>query len=144
MYVAYTDAPWSPYGLGGFSAGTGTSFGDASGIPQGGQLYVPQGYETGDVITGSLVLASTSFDTAGLNPGSYVSTFTNCPSSDTITVNVGAPAPIPEAIYLRHLVSSRHDVRRCQLLPKPTQGDVGGSYNSNNFAPPSGGFFVQR
>ena len=59
----------------------------------GNALGVPKGYTSGTLIGGSAVFTNSTFSSLGLTPGTYTYKLPN----DTLTVNIGPPAPaVPE------------------------------------------------
>lgn len=61
------------------------------------QIYLPDGYVTNTSISGSLTFAGTDIATLGLNPGSYVWSWTNNTVSESVTFNV---VPEPSSLAL--------------------------------------------
>lgn len=72
------------------SSGTGNTFGIST---YRGILYLPIGYVSGSMLSGTATYANTSFGSLGLKQGRYVFNLIN---NDTITVNVGTVAAVPE------------------------------------------------
>jgi hypothetical protein len=88
-----------------FGSGLSTPASSGTGDPVGvdnvqglGGIAVPPGYHSGDPLTDSSTYLNSSFATMGLTPGTYVYRW----SSDSFTVQVGAPAPsgVPEPASL--------------------------------------------
>jgi hypothetical protein len=81
------------FGTGGVtfvSSQTGDSFGlDGGADPETGLLYVPEGYTSGTLLSGSATYDNQTFASLGLTPGNYAYTW----DGDPVTVN----AMIPEA-----------------------------------------------
>lgn len=73
-------------------SGTGLGFGWSA---TDGAVVVPDGYISGDPISGSLTFSSTTLTALGVTPGTYVWSLPN----DSITLNVGT-VPIPAAGWL--------------------------------------------
>jgi hypothetical protein len=74
------------------SSGSGDLFGIA-GNGDFSQLVVPAGYVSGSPLSGSAEWTSASFSSLALTPGSYVYTWGDGVTEDSLTVNIGA---IPE------------------------------------------------
>lgn len=83
-----------PFGFGGFNATFGNATGDGFGIGVNGpNIVLPAGYN-GGVFSGSGTITNSSFNSLGMNSGTYVNTLPN----DTITFNIGTssvPGPLP-------------------------------------------------
>jgi hypothetical protein len=88
------------FGTGGttyVSSQSGDSFGlDGGADPSTGLLYVPEGYTSGTLLSGSATYDNQTFASLGLKPGNYVYTW----DSDPVTVNVGIPEPSTWALML--------------------------------------------
>lgn len=77
----------------------------------GSTLGLPEGYETGDPISGTLTFDTETFASLGLTPGTYVSQLPD----DTITLNIGVaqvPAPTTLALLGIALVGLRFHCRK--------------------------------
>ncbi len=85
------------FGSGGITFSTNGS-GDIFGLSLGGPptVIVPDSYVSGDLLSGTLTFTGESLANLGLVSGSYAWSW----SSDSITLNVVAPIPIPAAIWL--------------------------------------------
>ena len=60
------------------------------------QIWVPTGYQSGDLISGSNTFAGASLASIGAVAGSYTWTWSNGTASDSLTMNVAtAPIPLP-------------------------------------------------
>jgi hypothetical protein len=96
LYLGLTGDPFGP-GTGGDIVPEGISgSGDYFGFSGADNFFfVPDGYVSGDPLSGTSTFAGESFTTLGMSQGSYVYTLTG--SGDTITLNV---VPIPAAVWL--------------------------------------------
>jgi hypothetical protein len=74
-------------------SGTGMVFGVDAGE---GNLVVPNNYVSGSSLSGTSTYLGQTFTTLGLTPGTYTYTLPN----DTVTVDVVAPAGVPEPASL--------------------------------------------
>ena len=86
--------PTSGFGTGGTLSGsvnTGVSF---YFDPNSG-FWGPTGWNSSTPFTSSMTFAGASFASAGVTPGSYVYTFTNGATTDTLTINAINPANVP-------------------------------------------------
>ena len=86
----------TPYGSGSYTSATSDTGSSKFGLADmmGPYLWVPQGYASNSSLSGGSTYSG-SFSSLGLTEGVYT---TNLPSSDTITMNIGAvpvPAPLP-------------------------------------------------
>lgn len=95
----YDDAVVGPrpaFGAAGFiqpDSGTGGVFGvTANDLDDPARLSVPRDYVSGEALSVTSVVEDATIDGLGLFEGSFVYTLTN---DDTITLNIGAAAPIP-------------------------------------------------
>lgn len=72
-------------------------FGEGIGFFADPSLAFPQGYISGDPISGAAIINGQNFAALGLVSGtSFVNTYTNGLNSDTVTINVGPASVIPE------------------------------------------------
>jgi hypothetical protein len=95
-YIGAINGP-SDFGAGGFIGAPPSVSGPYLGI-ENGFLAVPQGYVSGSILdVSSAAWVSQTFASLGMTPGTYVWTLA---SADTVTLNVGAPVPIPAAAWL--------------------------------------------
>lgn len=96
LYFGLTGDPFGPgtgeYFVPDYISGSGDYFGFEVGSDY---FFVPDGYVSGDPLSGTSTFVGQSFTTLGMSQGSYVYTLTG--SGDTITVNV---VPIPAAVWL--------------------------------------------
>jgi len=89
-------AAWTPFGTGAF-ANWDSVFGDSialfTDVPV--ILGLNEGYVSGALTSGGATSFGTDFATLGFDIGSYTTTLTNSATgvSDTVTINVGVPAP---------------------------------------------------
>lgn len=92
LYVPPTDATRSTGALFRIGVQGGTT----------GSLNLPTGYNSGDPLgASSSTFAGANFATLGLTAGaSYVWTFGTNPNTDTITLNIGGGAAVPESASL--------------------------------------------
>lgn len=58
-------------------------------------VYVPAGY-TGGALSGTSTFANVSFASIGLTPGTYTYSWGSGRTADSITVNIGNVAAVPE------------------------------------------------
>ena len=84
------------------TSNTGTLFGMVLQGGTSGGLVLPTGYNSGDPLgAGSSTFAGASFATLGITAGaSYVWTFGTNPNTDTLTLNIGGGAAVPESASL--------------------------------------------
>lgn len=86
----------SSFGTGGFAAET-----DLTGGPVGiggtnGFLFIEQDYVSGTFFSSSGTFANATIDSLGLIPGSYVYTWGSGADADSFTIDILAPAAVPE------------------------------------------------
>ena len=83
------------FGSGGYTGAdnsSATDFAVYGGGPTTG-LWVPVGYTSGNPLSGTLLFSNATFSSLGLTPGTYLYTLG---SGDTVTVQIGPAAPVPE------------------------------------------------
>jgi len=84
------------FGTGGYVRASSTTGGFA-GIAEAEEIYVPQNYISGTVMSGTSVFDNTTLAGLGLTAGTYVVTWGSGATADSLTVQVGQPSsPIPE------------------------------------------------
>jgi hypothetical protein len=84
---------WTPFGAGGFG-NWDTSAGDIFHMFTNPVLGLPVGYVSNSPLSSSATKFGTNFATLGFNTGTYVTNFTGPNGvSDSVTVNIGVPAP---------------------------------------------------
>jgi hypothetical protein len=87
------DVNWTPFGPGGFG-NWDVSGGDAFHMFSNPVLGIPVGYVSNSPLSASASKLNSSFAALGFDIGTYVTTLTGPNGvSDTVTVNVGIPAP---------------------------------------------------
>ena len=60
------------------------------------QIWMPNGYQSGQVISGSGTFAGATFASLGANVGTYEWAWSNNIASDSLTLIVGSPTNVPE------------------------------------------------
>lgn len=81
------------FGPGGVLQGTGTSTGDdVYMVGALGELYLPVGYVSGTVLSGTSQFPGTSLAAMGVAPGTYTWTFGSGATADSVVFVVGGPA----------------------------------------------------
>jgi hypothetical protein len=82
--------------------GTGSSIesptsagGIITGVVSDSLLYVPEGYPSGAVLSGSAIWSGATFGSLGLTPGTYLSTWGSGATADSFTIDITAGA-VPE------------------------------------------------
>ncbi|MFG0244167.1 MAG: PEP-CTERM sorting domain-containing protein [Phycisphaerales bacterium JB054] len=85
---------WTPFGSTGNFFNWDSSYGNGFAMFSDPVLGVPAGYQSGDALSGGGTMFGTSIAALGMDEGSWVTTLTG-PSGvvDTVTVNIGIPAP---------------------------------------------------
>lgn len=84
--------PTTGFGAGGLlsaTMNTGVSYYFQPGVG----FWGPSGWNSSTAMTASMTFPNTSFVSAGITLGTYVYTFTNGATTDTLTINAIAPAP---------------------------------------------------
>jgi hypothetical protein len=84
---------WTPFGTGGYIENWTTTTGDTLALFGNPLLGLPDGYVSGNALSGSGSLSGGSFANAGITEGTFTTTLTNGVNSDTITITTQA---IPE------------------------------------------------
>jgi PEP-CTERM motif len=74
--------------------------GDTFGIIDASTLIVPSGYVTGTQLSGTSTFANQTFVTLGVTPGTYVWAWGSRASADSLTLQNGAVAAVPEPATL--------------------------------------------
>ncbi|MBS0487999.1 MAG: IPTL-CTERM sorting domain-containing protein [Proteobacteria bacterium] len=90
--VGTTITPTTGFGSGGSLAAT-TNTGVSYYFLPGIGFWGPSGWNSGTAMTASMSFANASLAGEGIAPGTYVYTFTNGATTDTLTINAIAPAP---------------------------------------------------
>ncbi|MEP7352722.1 MAG: hypothetical protein ABI824_05775 [Acidobacteriota bacterium] len=88
-----------------FGSGASTSessvTGTVLGLVAGDGIYVPQGYVSGTVISGTATFAGNTIAGLGLNTGTYLYTWGSGASADSLTLTIGtASTPEPTSLLL--------------------------------------------
>ena len=96
------------FGPGGAIDATSGS-GDSFGITEFGVLFVPNGYTSGDPLSGTMTFAGQSFASLGVQTGTYEWSWGDGGDADSITLNV---VPEPSAALLFGAASLAISVRR--------------------------------
>jgi hypothetical protein len=91
-----------------FGPGTGTAFT----IPDSGlgsvfglifaeqRLFVPAGYQSGDLLQGTSTYENETFASLGMEVGTYTWSWGAGDTADSFTLEVGNPVPLPSAVLL--------------------------------------------
>jgi hypothetical protein len=84
-----------------FGSGSGASTTNPTGDPVGiagglHQLFVPQGYVSGDSLSGSMMFANATFASLGVTPGVYTYTWGNSDIHNSLVVDIEVPSTVPE------------------------------------------------
>ncbi|HEY7873033.1 MAG TPA: hypothetical protein VIC31_09980 [Rudaea sp.] len=87
-----TIAPTTGFGTGG-SLSAATNTGISYYFQPGIGFWGPTGWSSATAMTASMTFANASFASAGITPGTYVYTFSNGATTDTLTINVTLPPP---------------------------------------------------
>ena len=82
------------FGPGGFTIASFGS-GDTMGVSVG-FVAVPHGYTSGTALSGTATFAGHSFASLGLNPGTYTFNWGSGPTADSLAIQVGPGAAVPE------------------------------------------------
>lgn len=80
------------FGSGGSYSIASSMEGDTFGLESNRFIYLPQMYQSGDMLSGSLTFGSTDFGSIGLTPGTYT---THLGNGDYVVMNIDPPAPVP-------------------------------------------------
>lgn len=107
-YEAVLSGP-SSFGLGGVANPDFSTFGGLTIDPEVGDLYLPQGYLSGDSLSGSMTFQSDTFDTLGIDDESAPYVWTIAGSGDTITLRV---VPEPSSALLLAGLGAAFSMRR--------------------------------
>lgn len=91
-YFGISAGTWTPYGGGGFDFWDSSS-GDAFHMFTNPVLGLPVGYTSNSPLSASAAKFNTNFANLGFTPGTYITTLVNGNFTDTVTVNIGVPAP---------------------------------------------------
>lgn len=93
------------FGPGGFNNSASGS-GDVAGIADGlSGVVVPEGYVSGAALSGNATWNNSSFTSLGVTPGTYVWSWGSSASDDTLTLQIGPAAIVPEPSSLTLLSS---------------------------------------
>jgi hypothetical protein len=98
VYHMMNSGPQS-FGPGGQAFST-TQTGDFFGINNGDQIELPLSYVSGAPLSGTATWIGETITSLGLNPGTYIYTWGSGPTADTLTVNIGNVASVPEPASL--------------------------------------------
>ena len=87
-------ASWGPGG----PSFAPSSSGDPIGLIAGsfGEILVPQGYTSGESISGTATWKGETYSSLGLDAGTYTYTWGTGPTADSFTLQVGGSATVPE------------------------------------------------
>jgi hypothetical protein len=90
----------SNFGSGGFNnsaSGSGNVAGIANGL---GGVVVPEGYVSGDALSGSATWDNATFTSLGVTPGTYKWTWGTGAHADSLTLDIKTAAAVPEPASL--------------------------------------------
>jgi hypothetical protein len=82
----------------GASSASGDTFGFLAAF--GSSLYLPEGYVSGDFLSGTATWTGETFASLGLTPGSYKYTWGSGINADSLTLNIGAAVPEPSTFVV--------------------------------------------